>query len=124
MVHPRNRFINSLLPAARRTIDDELLYRYAREQGYDRTEQVLFQAGLWQDFYTAKDFADNFSSAAELEVELKRLGKSMTIEINWAVFDTLKITPGDMVVLKTHFPGQTITPPFLPVSYPLQRDRK
>ncbi len=118
----RSRLIRSLLPAARRTLDDELLYRYAVQKGYDQTADVRFQTDLWQDFYTAKDFADNFSGNAELEEQLKRLGKSMEIRVNWAVYDTLKIVPGDMVVLKTHFPGQTITPPFLPVGYPLQRN--
>ena len=104
-------FRYSMIRAARRILDDELLYRKGLENNLDKSYYVEWQTEMWRDYYNAQILvADNKYSSKKLQYILDSLRTNIPIKIQWEVLDALKINTTNMMVLKTHFPGQTIVP--------------
>jgi len=107
----KGAFRYSLIKASRRMLDDELLYRKGLQYNLNKTDYVTWQTAMWRDFYQSREvLAKIKNSGLRKDHVLDSLKQSSAIEVRWAVFDTLQISRTDMIVLKSHFPGQTIVP--------------
>ncbi len=105
----------SLIKAVRRLLDDELIYRQAVAKGYGEAPYVLWQKAMWHSAYRAQKNGRLLPENAEKRrAILDSLEKKLPVKIYHSVLDTLQINPTRMMVLKRHFPGQTIVPPLLP----------
>ena len=109
----------SLIKTVRRLLDDELIYRQAVSKGYERAPYVLWQKAMWQSAYRAQKNKKLLSgNMKKNRAVLDSLEKEIPIKIYHNVLDTLRINPTRMMVLKKHFPGQTIVPPLFTVGNP------
>ncbi len=111
----KGAFRFSLIKAARRLMDDELIYRQAIAKGYGQASYVLWQKDMWRSAYRAQKNRSRLPQNTEKRrAVLDSLEKEFPVKIFHTVLDTLQINPTHMMVLKRHFPGQTIVPPLLP----------
>ena len=109
----------SLIKTARRLLDDELIYREALARGYGNTPYVHWQKAMWQSAYRAQNNRRLLPrDARKRTVFLDSLQNRIPVTIYHNVLDTLRINPTRMMVLKKHFPGQTIVPPLFTVGKP------
>jgi len=65
---------------------------------------------MWRDFYKAQKIASAKRYSKTLQQTLDSLKINSAIHIKWQTIDTLTLNPSNIMVLKTHFPGQTIVP--------------
>jgi hypothetical protein len=103
-------FRYSMIRATKRILDDELLFFKGLENGLDKSVYVKQQSDMWNDFYKAQFNGTELQSAKVLKITLDRLQSVIPIKIFKETLDTLTYEKSDMMVLKTHFPGQTIVP--------------
>lgn len=102
----------SIIKAVKRLLDDELLYMHAKKLDLDKSEAVVWQTKMWKDWVWSEHVLLKSRKNAEAwHTELKDLVNNSSIEINDAVLDTVYISPTNMTVLKSHFPGQVFTAP-------------
>ncbi|RMH62778.1 MAG: hypothetical protein D6677_09035 [Calditrichaeota bacterium] len=107
-------FRHSLMLAARRLADDEMMYRDAVARGYDKDRYVSRQTAMWRDAYRALSVRAHLpADSLRRQAWIDSLEKRYPVQINTAVLDTVTLTPTRMMVMKKHFPGQTIVPPLL-----------
>ncbi len=109
----------SLIKTARRLLDDELIYREALARGYGNTSFVHWQMAMWHSAYRAQKNRRLLPrDTYKRKVFLDSLQNRIPVTIYQNVLDTLRINPTRMMVLKKHFPGQTIVPPLFTIGNP------
>ena len=107
-------FRRSIILAARRMADDEILFRDAVKRGYDKDAYVRWQTDMWRSAYRARMAQRMLPADAQKRAQLTdSLSRIFPIHIYKHVLDTVTIHPTRMMVLKRHFPGQTVVPPLL-----------
>lgn len=106
----KDAFRYSMIRAAKRLLDDELLFQKGLEYKMDNSNYVTWQSSMWRDFYFSQAVGTYLKSPKKVKTVLDSLKDNISTDINWAGFDSLTINTTKMMVLKTHFPGQTIVP--------------
>ncbi len=117
-------FRYSMIRATKRILDDELLYYKGLENGLDKNLYVKRQSDMWKDFYRAQFNGVELQTVKTLKKTLDSLQNVVPIKIYQETLDTLTFKKSDMMVLKTHFPGQTIVPRQSPWKINLSKVKK
>ena len=119
--HNRGKFRTSITAATKHILDDEVILKHSLNKDLDKTEYVINESQMWNDYIISKKMMKLIiSENSALYTNEKALNKIDTfltdklpdynIELNYDKLDTLKLRKTDMVVFKTHFPERTINP--------------
>lgn len=126
----KGAFRHSMIAAAKNILNDELLVNHAGKLKLHKTAYVKRQKQMWRDYLVyKKQLAEIIRQADKNSNEninknalytkavedylLDKISQCKT-EINYEALDTLNLIKTDMVVLKRHFPGRTISPVIKP----------
>jgi hypothetical protein len=118
----RRTFRESMLLSLRHVLDDEILVKQAIQHGLENSAYVNEQSKMWSDYLEYKKglaralHNKDLSDVKAIYAYLNTIKHKYPVQVNYAILDTLKLTPTGMAVLKQHFPGRLAVPvlPLLP----------